>query len=232
MGKVIFWDFDGTLGYRQGNWEGAIFELVEDEKVKTKTNYDLISVLLQNGFPWHKPEKNYLSINNSINWWAFVNPKFIQIFEALGYEKHESVIKATKVAEQYSKLQKWKIYEDVIPNLTLLQNQMWKNILVTNNIPEFPIILKKLDLEKYFDRVFVSSIIGFNKPNPLIIQDYLDKIGSNSKTIVVGDRVESDIAFADFIHAEGILVRSTEKTWKLNFDNLTDLTKYILSLEF
>lgn len=230
MEKVIFWDFDGTLGYREGNWEGAIFELIEDENKKTKTNHVLISNLLQKGFPWHSPEKSFVSISNSNDWWEYVKPKFIQVFEALGYETCESAMKATQVSEQYSRLQKWRIYNDVIPNLVLLQNHKWKNVLVTNNVPEFTTILKELDLGEYFEDVFVSAITGYNKPNPLIINGYLEKIGSCSKIFVVGDRVESDIAFAKAIHADGILVRTSEKEGQLNFDNLTDMTRYILSL--
>jgi HAD superfamily hydrolase (TIGR01549 family) len=231
MNKIILWDFDGTLGYREGNWEEAFFELTENEIVKTKENFDIVSNMLQCGFPWHEPKKDFITINNSLDWWEYVKPRFIEIFTALGYDRHESVIKASKVPKQYASLDKWKLYNDVIPCLIQLQNHNWVSVLVTNNIPEFPTILNHLKLSTYFDDVFVSSLTGFNKPNPLILNGYLETLQKNSKIIVVGDRVESDLVFAKVIQADGILVRTKEKDQTLSFENLIDLTTYLLSLK-
>ncbi len=113
-----------------------------------------------------------------------------------------------------------------------MQKHNWKSVLVTNNIPEFPIILKHLNFETFFDAVFVSSLTGFNKPNPLILNGYLETVQDNSKIIVVGDRVDSDLVFAKAVQADGILVRAAENNQTLNFDNLADLTRYLLSLNF
>lgn len=229
MDKIILWDFDGTLGYREGNWEGAIFELLEFQ-FHTKTNYNVVSDMLQRGFPWHQPEKNYVSISNSLGWWDYVKPKFIEIFEALGFGKLEAIKKAEQVSQQYVKPEKWKVYHDAIPNLIQLQYRRWKHLLVTNNVPEFSAILEKLDLLKYFDCIFISSIVGYNKPNPLILGGYLENIQDVSKIFVVGDRVESDLEFAKLINAEGILVHATEEQGSLKFKNLSEVSEYLLSL--
>ena len=158
MNKIILWDFDGTLGYRDGNWEEAIFELTTDKIVKTKANFDLVSKMLQSGFPWHEPQKNFVFINNSREWWEYVEPRFSEIFTALGYDLYESRVKAAQVKEYYPKLDKWKLYSDTIPGLTQLQNHQWTNVLVTNNVPEFPLILDHLNLTPFFEAVFVSSL--------------------------------------------------------------------------
>lgn len=232
MNKIILWDFDGTLGYREGNWEGAILELTSDRIRNQKANLNLVLEMTQSGFPWHKPQKSYININNSHDWWEYVKPKFIEIFTVLGYSKYEAQIKSSQVPKQYAKLEKWKLYNDVISNLSKLLNHKWKNILVTNNIPEFPMILKHLKLESYFDAIFVSAITGFNKPNPLILNGYLDKLQDFSKIIVVGDRDDSDMELAKVIKAEGILVHTTLASQSPKYDNLNDLTKYLLSLNY
>lgn len=229
MNKVILWDFDGTLGYREGNWEETIFELVDDMKLKTTANFDLVSKLLQSGFPWHEPQKNFTSLIECNAWWEYVMPKFIEIYTSLGFNKFDATLKANQVPKQYAKLEKWKLYDDAIINLSKLENLHWKNILVTNNIPDFPIILNYLNLNKYFKTVFVSSIMGYNKPHPLIINGYLETLPNNTKIIVIGDREESDIMFAKAIHVEGILVRSNINSQSKKFSNLNNLTEYLLS---
>ncbi len=232
MNKVILWDFDGTLGYREGNWEEAIFELSSDKVIKNNSNSDLIGQMLQTGFPWHQPQIYFEAQTNGDDWWTYVMPRFIEIFKALGYAQSEAIEKANQIPQQYGKLEKWKIYNDTIACLMKLQNHNWKSVLVTNNIPEFPFILKHLNVENYFDAVFVSSLIGFNKPNPLILNRYLETLPRDIKIIVVGDREESDIEFAKAILADGILVRTKGTDQTPNFSNLVELTGYLLSLNF
>src|SRR3954465_4600724 len=101
MKKVILWDFDGTLGYREGNWEETIFELSADKIVKTKANFNLVSQMLQSGFPWHEPQRSFVAINNSQDWWEYVKPNFVKIFTALGYDRNEAILKSSQVCEQY-----------------------------------------------------------------------------------------------------------------------------------
>jgi len=232
MHKLILWDFDGTLGYRKGNWEAAIFELTDDKIKKNEETLKMVSNMLQSGFPWHEPQKSFVSIINGTDWWEFVKPRFVAIFRELGYGMEVAIAKAAQIPEQYGKFDKWKLYEDSIPCLQKVSRQNWKNVLVTNNIPEFPEILKNLKIESFFEAVYVSSLTGFNKPNPLILNGYLETLPKNAKVIVVGDRVESDLVFAKEIHAEGILVHSTVKDQSLSFNNLAELTGYLLSSNF
>lgn len=232
MSKIILWDFDGTLGYREGNWEEAIFELTEGEISITKENFGLVSAMLKSGFPWHEPHKSFIAINNRLDWWKYITPRLIEIYSALGYKQEMAIEKAAKLPKQYAKLDKWKLYDDAHTSLIEVNNHQWKSVLVTNNIPEFPEILKNLNIESFFEAVYVSSLTGFNKPNPLILNGYLETLPKNTKIIVVGDRVESDLVFAKEIHAEGILVHSTVKDQSLSFSNLTELTGYLLSSNF
>jgi putative hydrolase of the HAD superfamily len=229
MEKIIFWDFDGTLGYRTGNWEETIFELTSDKIKKSKAGFDLVSGILQTGFPWHEPQKSFTSITSSHKWWEYVKPKFIEVFVALGYDESEARAKADLVPQQYTKADKWELYSDTIPCLGILQNTNWRSILVTNNIPEFPSIVKHLGLENYFEAVFVSSLTGYNKPNPLILNGFLKTILKNTKMVVVGDREDSDLVLARAIKAQGILVRTKGSVQPLCFDTLIDLADYLLS---
>ena len=188
--------------------------------------------MLKSGFPWQEPQKSYEAINNGIDWWKYITPRLTEIYTALGYKKDLAVQMAAALPKQYAKLDKWKLYDDTLSSLIQLNKHQWKSVLVTNNIPEFPVILKYLKLESFFEAVYVSSLTGFNKPNPLILNGYLETLPKNAKVIVVGDRVESDLVFAKEIHAEGILVHSTVKDQSPSFTNLAELTGYLLSSNF
>ncbi|WP_153797456.1 HAD family hydrolase [Foetidibacter luteolus] len=228
MTKIIFWDFDGTLGYREGNWEAAIFELAANKA--TEANYRLVSSMLQDGFPWHHPERDYTYLTNEQDWWDYVTPTLARIFEALGFDKEEAAIKAAGVNEQYLQLSSWKLYEGAYAALEETKLAGWKNILVSNNVPGFGHVLQALSLSSCFEKIFISAISGFNKPNPLILQNWLQEAGNVSKIFVVGDRLESDIAFAENISAEGLLVGPAPANAPYrHFDNLEKLKQYILS---
>ncbi len=123
---------------------------------------------------------------------------------------------------QYGKLEKWKLYDDTIPSLTELRNNNWKSVLVTNNIPEFPTIMKHLNFEEYFDAVFVSSLIGFNKPNPSILDGYLETLQDKNKIINYSD-------------ADNVLqaLGSVERSWSFAFSqplhNAKRITHHLLT---
>ncbi len=55
--------------------------------------------------------------------------------------------------------------------------------------------IKSANIEKYFDGIFLSQEIGFNKPNVKFFEKCFEKIGDFDKNnaIILGDSVSSDI---------------------------------------
>ena len=56
---LIFWDFDGTLGYRSDGWTGTLVQLLAEENPSCGITVDDLRPFLQEGFPWHTPDVGY-----------------------------------------------------------------------------------------------------------------------------------------------------------------------------
>jgi putative hydrolase of the HAD superfamily len=55
-GRVVIWDLDGTLGYRDGMWRSALMEILDERQPAHGVDVGIIRTYLQRGFPWHRPE--------------------------------------------------------------------------------------------------------------------------------------------------------------------------------
>lgn len=87
------------------------------------------------------------------------------------------------------------LFDDVIPFLDYLKNK-YKLFVASNGMNEVQI--KRLELAhilNYFDNIYVSEKIGFNKPDIRFFEYIIDDIKDydKSKYIIIGDRLDSDI---------------------------------------
>ena len=228
MEKIIVWDFDGTLGFREGNWESAVMELARSE-LKIDLGTDSITPFLQAGFPWHKPSVYYGELTHPDKWWDFVAPVFANIFRNVGCSDSEAVGLSTMIRERYTSITNWNLYSDTRSAIETLGLYGWSQILVTNNIPEFRDILTKLEFADVFEDIVVSAECGYNKPNPEILGGWRAVMEEASRIIVVGDRVDSDIRLAIACAAEGILVRSSESYVGRSYGSLEELVSYLIN---
>ena len=64
LNKVILWDFDGTLGYREGGWTGAILQALDGYGDLSRHQREDIRPHLQSGFPWHDPSSPHTHIKS------------------------------------------------------------------------------------------------------------------------------------------------------------------------
>lgn len=226
---VLIWDFDGTLGYREHNWEGAMVEVLAEYFPGRGFDRDLIISGLNSGFPWHESSKYYPELRDARQWWKAVNRVFVRIFLSLGLSMADAGRLSEKVRPQYLSIDKWKLYSDSIHVLHGLQDLGFQQYLVSNHVPELPEILKTLNIHHFFKGVFVSSLVGYNKPNPLIIGKSDPNLLSCENVYVIGDRYESDILMAREMGKTGILVRAHDERAAFQFENLTALEAFLTS---
>lgn len=86
--------------------------------------------------------------------------------------------------------EKYELYSDVKENLERLQKE-YKLILLSDNWPCVYRIMKLWDIEKYFDKIYVSSIYGCRKSDKTFfdypIKDYDIKV---NEALFVDDNIE------------------------------------------
>jgi putative hydrolase of the HAD superfamily len=66
--RMLLWDFDGTLGYRQGLWSQALLDVLRDHHPIGAAMRDDIRPFLREGFPWYQPHISQVELETPEQW--------------------------------------------------------------------------------------------------------------------------------------------------------------------
>jgi putative hydrolase of the HAD superfamily len=81
-------------------------------------------------------------------------------------------------------------------------------VLVTNFYGNMPVVLKEFSLDKYFDTVVESSVVGLRKPDPQLFALGVEALGLPAEDIVViGDSYRKDIAPARSLGCKAVWLK-------------------------
>ncbi len=114
------------------------------------------------------------------------------------------------------------LFPDTLEILDYLKQKNYKLYVVSNGQKEVQLRrIQKCNISSYFDYVFISSEIGYNKPNIRFLefvtnQIYKDESKENidvdkSEFIMIGDRENADIKCANDFNIKSVLI-GTSKT--------------------
>ena len=70
MKRVLFLDFDGTLGRRRGGWNGAVHETLIRYHPERNVPLGAVRGRLEYGFPWHRTDLPHLHLDTPESWWT------------------------------------------------------------------------------------------------------------------------------------------------------------------
>ena len=102
---------------------------------------------------------------------------------------------------------KWQDYPDTRPLLEDLSRRDINVGLISNATNLARKVLKRLDLERYFDPIVISSEIGHRKPSREIFDAALDQAGAApSRSIYIGDKPAVDVVGAKKAGMNAILI--------------------------
>lgn len=119
----------------------------------------------------------------------------------------ELPLKILKTVSQQFKGVTFALFDDVIPTLKMLKQQIIILGLITNLAKDVNLICRQLGLEPYIDFVVTSQEVGVDKPKPPIFLAALDKAKVNaSETIHVGDQYKFDVVGARGVGITPILI--------------------------
>jgi len=207
MSRVILWDFDGTLGWRDGAWSGALHEVLLAYDPVSRVTADDLRPHLQWGFPWLNPENSHLHLNTSDAWWSHLEPVFAQAYERCGLTHTEAKILASCVRTQYLNDPGWHLFDDVIPALSVLCEAGWRHMILSNHVPELRSIVSRLGLDAWVTDVLSSAEIGYEKPHSEAFRQALNRAGQPERVWMVGDNYTADVLGAEQNGVRAILVR-------------------------
>lgn len=99
-----------------------------------------------------------------------------------------------------------------IPVLTKLKER-YPIVLVSNFYGNIKTVLQNFYLDKVFNDIVESAVVGVRKPDPMIFRLGLEKLGlSGDKVLVIGDSYEKDIVPAASLGCQTVWLKNTG--WK------------------
>lgn len=230
--QYLIWDFDDTLGYREGGkWTLTLQEMVREAMPELEVTYDQLKGFLRVAYPWHTPERAHPELNAAEAWWETLYPALALALAGVGVPAERAEEMARAFPARYTDLSRWRLFPETLPVLGELSAAGWRHILLSNHVPELPRILNHLGLAPQLAAVFNSAQTGYEKPHPQAFRDVLDWLEEPEAVWMIGDNPKADIAGAEAHGIPGILVRKTDPGVRYCCEDLTGVGFY-LSADF
>lgn len=195
--KILLWDFHNTLAGHETGWPGEIIRALDQLVPDHGKTVEDVRPLTREGFPWQHPEVAHTELNdNAETWWEALNPTLYRIFEALGFDKDLSRDLARQTRLNFLETAQHEVFPETERVLQELKDAGWEMYVLSNHVPELEDLLTRLGLREYFETIFNSALIGYEKPNRGIFDFVKRMIGDDSLMIMIGDNPIADIGGA------------------------------------
>lgn len=205
--KVVFWDFDETLAFREWKWSGTLAQVAREADPPVDMRDVDIRPHLQHGYLWHTPEVAHTHLVTADQWWEHMEVVLAKAFVAAGVPEEPASALSKKVRGEYLAPRYWHVYDDVVPALEALAAKGWRHCVVSNHVPELDEIVEMVGLGGFFDQVISSAVVGYEKPNPAIYEIARGHFPDAAERWMVGDSYEADYVGAEACGIRAILVR-------------------------
>jgi putative hydrolase of the HAD superfamily len=232
MTGVVFWDFDGTLGYRgrggaRLGFSTCLVEVMDAHQPGHGIDRRAFHPFLQSGFPWHAPDMTHLHLCEPDDWWDALNPVFAKALEGVGIETQLATQLSANVRARYADPREWALYDDVLPVFARLRDAGWHHVIVSNHVPELPAIASGLGLDDLVDAVHTSGVTGYEKPHPEMYAIARRGAGDPERVWMVGDNIAADYEGAERVGIDAILVRHPDPGERRAAPDLWEAAKLI-----
>jgi putative hydrolase of the HAD superfamily len=164
---AILWDFDGTLATRPGLWSACVVEVLDEHLPGHGATRQQVAEFLNNGFPWHNWEKVHDDLCNTEDWWEPVLALITDAMIGVGVGPGAAASLAPRFRESFVDPARWHVFPDTLEALWLAGSAGWRNVIVSNHVPELPDLVFKLGLADHVHAVLNSAEHGHEKPRSL-----------------------------------------------------------------
>jgi putative hydrolase of the HAD superfamily len=224
--KSLIWDFDGTLGYRPGQWSGTMVQVLR-RFAGLEVDIETIRPFMQKGFPWHNPNRANPPMRDADDWWDALLPVFQDAFEGCRVPPDQAKTLAGKVRSVYTDVAEWRLYEDSKDVLRELIEEGWTHTILSNHVPELPSLVDGLGLGSLIHRIVNSAETGFEKPHPRAFHSALASLDDPDEVWMIGDNINADVLGAESVGLRAILVRSKDPRAPRRAESIRDVRKFI-----
>jgi putative hydrolase of the HAD superfamily len=161
------------------------------------------------------------------NWWkALVR----RVFEPWGpFERFDAYF--AELFEYFAQPESWTLYPEVLETLSMLKERGLILDVISNFDARLLGILNGLGAGQWFDEFFISSRVGYAKPDRRIFAAALGRHGLNPENAVhIGDSEANDLRGALDAGLRGILVArngKNEAATRLQVTSLGEIFRYL-----
>lgn len=206
---AVLWDFDGTLGYREGLWSACAVEVLDEHEPGHAVTVEMVREAFKGGFPWNRHERAHTHLNDAEAWWEAMTPMLVRGMELCGVAVERAHELACAVRVRFvDPAVGWRLFDDVHEALVLTRAAGLRNAIVSNHVPELPQIASALGLDEHVERVFTSAATGYEKPHPEMFRIALRELGEPAARWMVGDNPVADVAGAEALGVPALQVRT------------------------
>ncbi|HSP05991.1 MAG TPA: HAD-IA family hydrolase [Acidobacteriota bacterium] len=140
--------------------------------------------LWNNTAPLVSNEGHRLSYEREKDWWRDI---VMHVFrDHVRFEDFNTFF--DELYARFARAESWKLYEDVLEILEKLRHENFRMAMISNWDSRLPALIEQLGIQKYFEKVVVSALVGYEKPHPAIFQIALEDTGLAPEEVVyVGD---------------------------------------------
>src|SRR5215467_5321114 len=162
---TIWWDFDGTLVSRPFMWSEAAFRLVSEALPERPISIQKLRDVLRTGFPWHRPDQGHIDLATPDLWWSSVYERYLEAFLELDCPLTTKHALLTSIRDDILDARRYSVFSDVFPVLDQLHRRGWRQMIVSNHVPELRQIVDGLGIGSFFHVVVSSAVVGYEKPH-------------------------------------------------------------------
>jgi putative hydrolase of the HAD superfamily len=193
--KLILFDLDDTLMafdlVSEKSWDKSVDIFIQKNNINIEKDILLEKLHTTRKWYWADSERHKTGRRNINN----ARREIVKL--ALKEFVNIAIDKLDELADNYSSIHEnlWYLFDDVEETLKKIKEKNIKLGIMTNGTSESQRgKLKRFDIEKYFDYIFIEGEVGYSKPDIKIYEYMLQTTGIGcNKIIMVGDNLIWDI---------------------------------------
>ncbi len=228
MSRVLFWDFDGTLGSDPENWSGVLVRVIKELDPETRVTVEKIAPHLRTGYPWHSPQHSHLHIKTADAWWENIFHLLEVAATKAGLPRETAVHAARRVRNEYLNPARFTVFADVRPALSHAKAHGWRNVVLSNHTPELGELVCALGLDDFIEQTITSAQVGYEKPHVELFRRALTMVGGATEAWMISDNLLADVLGAQEAGLSAVLVRRPSDSQVLYSEDLLGAVALIL----
>ena len=187
--KAIFWDFDGTLVKANCSFQESLRKACQEDGILLQDAQ--LSYMLKSVCSWYHPEISYETRTGEFWWKNLLNQLHVLLTDSdIPVDKIPRILESFR---NYAVSYSYGVDPQARKLLLHAKSLGFQNYLLSNNFPELENTVIRLGLRDCFQDVFLSSVIGYEKPQMELFQEAIKLAGNPGLKVMVGDNPDADI---------------------------------------